>query len=472
LLNSFISISNENINQYGDIMPLTKILDKLVQIGPGYLDQTLRTYIVENREYKFYTDTANAKSYAVISYPTTGALILQKTSNTDILIVAGGGGSSIGNISGGSGGGAVINIEKAQLPEGHYICTVGAGGTGGVQQSGFDSLASPLSGHLGNPGSPSSFGPYLGSTTGTWGASSPWNNPTHPYPVVPVVVAEGGGVGGYRGTDTLAVPGGCGGGAGGADRNKSDQSLAGHPASFGSGAAKVDNADWTTLNTQSTGTYMGGAMLLNNNDGGNSNPWDEDPSYTQTPTTETYFSGGGGGAGTTGGVGTEKKAGDGGDGITVPWVNEVFQNLYRYNGDIYWGGGGGGAATGDEEPGDGGLGGGGGGASYRAAAGFDTLNKRYFNGKGGKNGYAFGYSADRLFGGAGGVNTGGGAGGSLRVDATVGAWAQSLFNIANYPVPQGYNGGSGFILIRIELDEAFGPFSASLVDPATQFGIV
>jgi len=465
LLNSFISISNENINQYGDIMPLTKILDKLVQIGPGYLDQTLRTYIVENREYKFYTDTANAKSYAVISYPTTGALILQKTSNTDILIVGGGGGSSIGNISGGSGGGAVIDIQKAKLPEGHYICTVGAGGAGGIEQSGYHSMLSPASGHLGSVGGDSSFGPYGGSTINN---GPGWNDPAYAYPVAPLVIAPGGGVGGYRGADTFAVSGGSGGGAGGADRligGPPATGLSGHAGGFDTGAPGVPHADYAGLSN----LFMGGTMTLHNNTGGNSNPWDEDPMFSQTSATETYYAGGGGGAGAVGGPGTEKKAGDGGNGVTIGWVNEVFQNVYKYNGDIYWAGGGGGAATGDEEPGDGGLGGGGGGASYRAAAGFDTKNKRFFNGKGGKNGYAFGYSGDRLLGGAGGVNTGGGAGGSLRIADSVNAWDQSLFNIAN---PIGFNGGSGFILVRIELDEPFGPFSASLVDPATQFGIV
>lgn len=450
-------------------MPLTKILDKLVQIGPGYLDQTLRTYIVENREYKFYTDTANAKSYAVISYPTTGALILQKTSNTDILIVGGGGGSSIGNISGGSGGGAVIDIQNAKLPEGHYLCTVGAGGAGGIEQATYHSLQSPLgstsgTGHLGSVGGNSSFGPFGGSSTST---GPGWNDPSYAYPVAPVVIATGGGVGGYRGQDTLAVSGGCGGGAGGADRTTGTPPppLSTYPTGFADGAPLVIDPDYSLL----SGSFMGGTMTLHNNNGGNSNPWDEDNSFSQSSATETYYAGGGGGAGSVGGSGTEKKAGDGGNGVTIDWVNEVFQNVYKYNGDIYWAGGGGGASTGDEEPGDGGLGGGGGGASYRAAAGFDTKNKRFYNGKGGKNGYAFGYSGDRLLGGAGGVNTGGGAGGSLRINDTVNAWKQSLFNITN---PVGFNGGSGFILIRIELNEPFGPFSASLVDPATQFGIV
>lgn len=455
MLNSFISISNENINQYGDIMPLTKILDKLVQIGPGYLDQTLRTYIVENREYKFYTDLVNNKSYAVIAYPTTGALILNQTSNTDILIVGGGGGSSIGNLSGGSGGGSVVNIEGAKLPEGHYICTVGAGGAGAVQDYSANGVVnSPASSHLGGIGSDSSFGPIGGSTTGT----SPWNDPTAAYPEVPLVYALGGGSGGYRTADTLSTVGGNGGGAGGADRDSTGAITNHLNGNFGDGAAAAQHSGIPSL----VGTFMGGALNVYSNRGGNSNPWDDDLAFSPGGTYETYYAGGGGGAGSIGGPGTEKKAGDGGSGITIPWVNNVFQEVYKYNGDIYWGGGGGGSSSADEEPGDGGLGGGGGGASYRAAAGFDTRNKRYFNGKGGKNGYSFGYSGDRLFGGAGGVNTGGGAGGSTRIAYGTNGFDDSFIDHNLYPAIQGRNGGSGFILLRIELVDVFGPYAASL----------
>ena len=111
-------------------MALTKILDKLVQIGPGYLDQTLRTYVSSNRDLKLYTK--NDKSYAVIAYYTSGRFVLNETKNVDILLVGGGGGSSIGNLSGGSGAGEVVVVENATLLNGSYVIEVGAGGAGGI----------------------------------------------------------------------------------------------------------------------------------------------------------------------------------------------------------------------------------------------------------------------------------------------------------------------------------------------------
>lgn len=404
-------------------MALTKILDKLVQVGPGYLDQTLRTFVAENRHYKFYTDTANNKSYAVAAFYTSGELVLKQPKKADILIVGAGGGSSIGNLSGGSGAGSVINIEEAMLPASHYGAFVGAGGAGGTLSSWSD--PTPQDSARGSLGNESSFG-YIKKEY--------------------EIIAAGGGVGGYRDTDTVSLAGGCGGGAGGAERDGSGNPTSG-VTDYGIGAANTVDI---TVPYYITNQYFGGNVYSYSNDGGDSDPWYIDPSYNPGGQ-YTYHAGGGGGAGTRGGTGDDTKGGNGGDGITIPWVNEVFKEVFHFNGDVYWGGGGGGAASTDEEPGNGGLGGGGGGASINSVG--NTDQKIYRNGKGDKRGINPGFDADKLLGGAGGKNTGGGAGGSTAVSSTT---------TGHIPNIQGNNGGSGFVLVRIHLDDAFSPYSASL----------
>jgi len=405
-------------------MALTKILDKLVQIGPGYLDQTLRTYVAENRHYRFYTDTANNKSYAVAAFFTSGELVLNESKKTDILIVAGGGGSSIGNLSGGSGAGKVVNIEEAMLPAEHFLASVGAGGAGGTLTSGWQTNIPPAEG-IGNVGNDSSFGLHSGTNT---------------------IIANGGGVGGFRQVDTRGLQGGSGGGAGGADLDASGV-LVGSVPNFEEGRANTTDP---TVTTALSSKYYSGNVFSYGNDGGDSDPWEYYPSFTPIGQ-YTYHAGGGGGAGTAGGIGLDTKGGDGGDGISIPWVNEVFKEVYHFDKDIYWGGGGGGASSTDEEPGNGGLGGGGGGASLNSVG--DTDQKIYRNGKGGTRGINDGWAADKLLGGSGGKNTGGGAGGSTQVNAST---------TGHIPNEQGNHGGSGFVLIRIHLDDAFSPYSASL----------
>lgn len=402
-------------------MALTKVLDKLVQIGPGYLDQTLRTYVAENRQYRFYTDTVNNKSYAVVAFYTSGDLVLNEDKKADILIVAGGGGSSLGNLAGGSGAGEVVNVEEAMLPAQQYTATIGAGGAGATLTSGWQQNVPSVEG-IGNNGNDSSFG---------------YNNGSN------VLVVKGGGVGGFRSVDTQGTVGGSGGGAGGADLDINGNVVSG----FKDGSANTSDP---SVVTAVGSDYFTGTVTRFGSDGGPSDPWEYDPSFSPGGQ-YTYHAGGGGGAGAIGGIGLDTKGGNGGDGISIPWVNEVFKEVYHFDKDIYWSGGGGGASSTDEEPGNGGLGGGGGGASLNSVG--DTDQKIYRNGKGGTRGINDGWDADKLLGGSGGKNTGGGAGGSTSVSATT---------TGHIPQTQGNHGGSGFVLVRIHLDDTFSPYSASL----------
>lgn len=418
-------------------MALTKVLDKLVQVGPGYLDQTLRTFITDNRHVKFYTDTVNNKSYAVFAFFSSGSLVLKEEKKADLLIVGGGGGSSIGNLSGGSGAGAVVMIEDAMLPAEEFTVGVGAGGAGATVALWAEQYSSGDG--LGSVGGDSYFEVTLGSTD--------------------TIIAKGGGVGGYKRVETMGLPGGSGGGSGGAERDPAGALVnvsisptpTGSGVDYGDGLPAIVDA---TVTTAIANKYFTGNVYSYGNEGGWADPWYYDPAYVASAGgNATYHPGGGGGAGAVGGGGDDTKGGDGGNGVTIPWVNEVFREAFHFNGDIYWGGGGGGSSASDEEPGNGGLGGGGGGASVRNSGDINTAEKLYYNGHGGIRGINNGYDADNLLGGAGGQNTGGGAGGSTNL--TTGTYGL----IEN---TQGNHGGSGFVLVRVHLDDAFNPFSASL----------
>lgn len=433
-------------------MALTKILDKLVQIGPGYLDQTLRTYVASNRDFKLYT--LNDKSYAVIAYYTSGKFVLNETKNVDILLVGGGGGSSIGNLTGGSGAGEVVVVENATLLNGEYIIEVGAGGAGGTHVSG---------GTVGLPVDATAVG-SVGQDTKFYRYGAPAGPES--------LTAQGGGVGGYRnpGTDVLAIAGGSGGGAGGADYDPSGSTFTGWTSNGPTNNYELGAAATVSLNTLGTQVYLTtGNVSSYGNMGGNSHPWGANPPTSGT--IESYHAGGGGGAGAKGQDSSLYEAGSGGDGVSIDWVNEVFKEGFNFNGGqtegydvgkIYWGGGGGGAASRDEEPGDGGMGGGGGGASYRSIYwNGETANTDYqifWNGSGGKYGVHLGHNANELLGGHGGKNTGGGAGGTMYLDNSSDPDAQRDITLGN-------NGGSGMVLIRIHLDSPFSPFSQSLTGP-------
>ena len=403
-----------------NVRKLTRILDKLVQVGPGYLDQTLRSYITENKEYRLYYDKDNqsdptANTYAVFSYFSSGVYKTEEERETDILIVAGGGGGSVGNIAGGSGGGEVIVIEKAILPAGAYVISVGAGGAGGAPTTdnsvGGQSVSPDAIGGVGNDS-------YFKKNT---------DNATV------TVKATGGGAGGFRKTDVNADEGGSGGGAGGADSTNF-----GIGQDYNKGASTISDINLANIISND---YYGGTVTKYGNDGGFSD------AYTLTALSDPddyYNAGGGGGAGAAGETGGDSKAGNGGNGSTFDWVNEVFSKVYKFNGDIYWGSGGGGAAGESKEPGNGGLGGGGGGASYRQLAAGSPETDIFWNGKGGSSGYNPGYDASYMKGGAGGQNTGSGAGGSTAVDTAVGTHIHKT-------LAQGPNGGSGFVLIRVAM---------------------
>lgn len=402
-----------------NVKKLTRILDKLVQVGPSYLDQTLRSYVTENKEYRLYTDyhpdshpggEGTANTYAIFSYFSSGIYKTEEERETDILIVAGGGGGSIGNASGGSGGGEVLEIRGAKLPAGSYVITVGAGGGGADYPLNTGSFPIATTDGRGGEGNESK----ISTTSGQF-----------------PLIASGGGIGGFRQTDTDPLEGGNGGGAGGSD------------ITDGLGLGRYVGADpiqHTITSPYTSGTpYLEGTVVSYQNKGGDSDAYD-----TGNDAADSYAPGGGGGSGTAGGLGVKTRGGNGGDGITLDWVNEVFLKTYKFNGNIYWGAGGGAAGMADTEPGDGGLGGGGGGASYRSTNPTDPDSLTFWNGKGGLSGYNQGYDAAYMKGGAGGQNTGSGAGGSQSVTSAV--HAQRILT-------KGPNGGSGFVLIRVKMND-------------------
>ena len=405
-----------------NVKKLTRILDKLVQVGPFYLDQTLRSYVTENKEYRLYFDKDDqndptATTYAAFSYFSSGIYKTEEVRKTDILIVAGGGGGSAGNISGGSGGGEVIVVEGAELPAGSYVIEVGAGGAGG-NPTNYMNL--PISGTgvntgLGANGNPTVFRKIESGS--------------------PRLQATGGGVGGFRKSDNQGTPGGSGGGAGGADYSNQ-----GTGSSLNQGSITTSHADLAGIIATD---FYGGTVTKYGNVGGDSDAF---VLATLANADDYYNSGGGGGAGGVGQNGNDDRAGNGGDGISIPWVNEVFQKIYKFNGDVYWGAGGGGAAGADNEPGNGGLGGGGGGAAYRQLGTGSPESQIYWNGLGGKQGYNNGYDSAYLVGGAGGQNTGSGAGGCIAVDQSVGTHIHR-------PIEFGPNGGSGFVLVRVSMTD-------------------
>lgn len=393
---------------------LTRVLDKLVQVGASYLDQSLRSYVTENREYRLYTD-ANANTYAVFSYFTSGNFIIEEQRNVDMFLVSGGGGSTIGNVSGGSGGGEVVSIRNMSLPANEYLIEIGAGGAGAFIST-FNFPSAPGAGEqtIGFNGNDTSFKTYQSANT---------------------ITVLGGGVGGHRNQNTYPTVGGSGGGAGGADTDVI-QLIQNLQDPYAAGAANTSNS---TVVEAVTNGYFGGDVTRYGNNGGDSDAYNNvydvnDPA--------TYNAGGGGGAGQVGFVGTDYKGGQGGDGISIDWVNEVFKHVYKSDHNIFWGGGGGGAATTDKEPGNGGKGGGGGGAGVRQSGNTDL--ETYFNGLGGVDGWNDGFDSSRLRGGSGAKNTGGGAGGSMAIG--------SLAHGHDATLTQGENGGSGFLLIRVLLD--------------------
>ena len=411
---------------------LTKILDKLVQVGPSYLDQTLRSYVTENKEYRIYEDKPNdpdANTYAVFSFFSSGIFKAEEPRIVDILLVGGGGGGSVGNMSGGSGGGNVVEIKKCLLPSGTYKITVGAGGAGGVNNIAELSGGNHIADAQGGVGNPTIFQTISGLET---------------------ITAQGGGTGGLRKTDIAPTAGGCGGGAGGVD----DAALSPAGATTTSDAATVgytsdgyfrgdpDDGSDPIFSTTSIPWEVGlGEVTIYGEPGGNSDTVGADA-------TNTYSAGGGGGAGQPGEDGIGDQAGNGGDGISIDWVNEVFNRVYKFNGDVYWAAGGGGAGAANKEPGNGGRGGGGGGGGYNDTG--STPNEVFRNGKRGELGFNEGYDAYLLKGGAGGQNTGSGAGGT----SAVGAAVSVPYNLADLDaLLQGNNGGSGFALIRVHMKE-------------------
>ena len=393
---------------------LTRVLDKLVQVGASYLDQSLRSYVTENREYRLYTD-ANANTYAVFSYFTSGNFVIEANRNVDMLLVSGGGGSTIGNVSGGSGGGEVVNIRNMTLPANEYIIEIGAGGAGAFVST-FAFPSSPPSGEqtIGFNGNDTVFKTFQSANT---------------------INVTGGGSGGHRNQNTYPTVGGSGGGAGGADTDVM-QIIQNLQDPFAQGGANTSNA--SIVEAVANG-YFGGVVTRYGNNGGDSDAYNN---VYNASDPATYNGGGGGGAGETGLIGTDNKGGKGGDGISIDWVNEVFKHVYKSDHNIFWGGGGGGAATVDKEPGNGGKGGGGGAGGVRQSGVTDL--QTYFNGLGGEYGWNDGFDALNLKGGAGAKNTGGGAGGCMALPSTAHGHVSTL--------TQGENGGSGFLLIRVLLD--------------------
>lgn len=414
---------------------LTKILDKLVQVGPSYLDQTLRSYVTENKEYRIYDDKPNdpdANTYAIFSFFSSGIFKAEEPRIVDILLVGGGGGGSVGNMSGGSGGGNVVEIKKCLLPPGSYKITIGAGGAGGMNDAAdLSSTGSHQVSAQGAVGNQTIFETISGTQS---------------------IYALGGGAGGLRKSDLAPTDGGCGGGAGGVDDaalSPDGATTLTDPATttwVSNGYLRPPDATDTIFNlTDIPYEADFGEVTVYGEPGGDSDDVGADA-------TNTYSAGGGGGAGQPGEHGIGDKAGNGGDGISIDWVNEVFNRVYKFNGDIYWAGGGGGAGAANKDPGNGGRGGGGGGGGYNDTG--STPNEVFRNGKRGELGYNQGYDAYLLKGGAGGQNTGSGAGGTSAVFDNAGApWDLADQNA----LLQGNNGGSGYALVRVHMKEPIVP---------------
>jgi len=197
----------------------------------------------------FWTATANQEFYSYDStfIPSPSTI---PTNNVQLLVVGGGGGGA-DNHSGGGGGGGVVYQTGVALSPRTYTVTVGAGGIGGVIQSGptygqqggiggassFDTLFYALGGGgAGGRIAVTSVSPSLVGGSGGGGAGT--------VDAATGVAAAGawgtlnqGNKGGNGSSDATAGQGGGGGGAGGVGGNASGANLTGVSGAGGAGAS-------------------------------------------------------------------------------------------------------------------------------------------------------------------------------------------------------------------------------------------
>lgn len=196
--------------------------------------------------------------YTYHTFTSTGTFTPLSALTTDVLVVAGGGGGA-GDVGGGAGAGGVLYAASKTLTTTSYACTVGAGGTAGVQggtdpgTNGTDSYFDVLKAFggakgavyltNGNSGGNGSGGGGGGVTTaGTSNQTS--NNGGIGY-------GNAGGVG--SGPNGVPAAGGGGGGAGAAGAASSG-------TNSGAGGAGLNTwSSWATAtNTGVSGYYAGG----------------------------------------------------------------------------------------------------------------------------------------------------------------------------------------------------------------------
>jgi hypothetical protein len=209
-------------------------------------------------------------------FPIGGVKVL----STDLFLVSGGGGGGgIGGTrgGGGGGGGGVNTVTGAPLIAGTYTITVGAGGTGGVQDSGY-------------PGGATYFGGY--GSIGGGGGGGEENTAGS-------IGGSGGGGGRTSGAGGLGFSGqGNNGGTGSGDTGAGG---GGGAASVGSnGAANTGGNGGTATTNNWTGTTYsvggggGGAGTTTAGTGG-TNAGTGGNTATPTPTAGAANGGGGGG---------------------------------------------------------------------------------------------------------------------------------------------------------------------------------
>ena len=147
-----------------------------------------------NKPYNILPDPTTPKAsggvlstppYRVHTFKSTGTFATEKDITCNILMV-GGGGAGGNRHAGGGGGGGVLYKQGATIPSGSYTITIGAGGTGTLND-----------GTAGNNG----------ADTTAFGAT-----------------AKGGGAGGGYTSETAGVAGGSGGGGGGIDNTSAGAS--------------------------------------------------------------------------------------------------------------------------------------------------------------------------------------------------------------------------------------------------------
>lgn len=251
---------------------------------------------------------ANDGTYWYHAFLSSGTFTPQTSLSADVLVIAGGGGGG-GDIPGGAGAGGILYAAAKSLTATSYTCTIGAGGTNGVQggtdpgTDGTDSFFDVLR----------AFGGARGVLTGSANGGN----------------GSGGSYGTYTGGTSTQTSNNGGIGYGNSGGNSNAQNFA---SAGGGGAGSAGSANSGTV---------GGAG------GSGLNTWSSWASATNTGVSG-FFAGGGGGGGSGGGGAAGSGGGGAGAGrSTGSPAGSGVRNT----------GGGGGSAAGGNPVGVGGSGG-------------------------------------------------------------------------------------------------------------------